>query len=242
MNEKKITKSVEKPQTLSSKKARGLGRGLDALLGDRPVRNATRDEGEQESLQANVRKPIMPSQPQVASAIGEVNTAADSERLSDAVVPIEFLRANPTQPRKMFGEAAIAELATSIKVQGLLQPILVRPIKNASTDHAARYEIVAGERRWRASQKAGLHEVHVVIRDLDDQQTAEIGLIENIQRVDLNPMEEAEAYHYLSKIHGRNQEDISKTRCLVARININGSCACFIIKSKYLTAFGRNTE
>ena len=119
-------------------------------------------------------------------------------------MPIEFLTPNPTQPRRQFNEDAIEELAASIRARGLLQPILVRP---AGRDI---YEIVAGERRWRAAQRAGVHEVPVVIRDLDDTETAEIALIENVQRVDLNPMEEASAYARLADVYGRTQDDIAK--------------------------------
>ncbi len=179
-SQKPSSKSPSKPPS----KSRGLGRGLDALLGDAP-----------------------------SSKTKEPNTKNGATIKSDNEVPIEFLRANKDQPRKTFHDEGIEELAISIKARGLLQPILVRPLK-AKTDtiHTGtiQYEIVAGERRWRAAQKAGLHKVPIVIRDLSDRETAEIGLIENIQRVDLNPMEEAQAYHYLSKIHGHNQEEIAK--------------------------------
>lgn len=168
------------------KKARGLGRGLDALLGDAP---ALRRE-----------EPVDP--------------AAPGRRQS--ALPIEFLRPNPNQPRRHFNEDAIEELASSIRARGLLQPILVRP---AGRD---AYEIVAGERRWRAAQRAGVHEVPVVIRELDDTETAEIALIENVQRVDLNPIEEAGAYARLSGVYGRTQDQIAaavgKSRSHVANM------------------------
>ncbi|OFX01045.1 MAG: hypothetical protein A3E78_14040 [Alphaproteobacteria bacterium RIFCSPHIGHO2_12_FULL_63_12] len=157
------------------KKARGLGRGLDALLGDAPA--LRREE--------------------------PVDAPAGAARRQTAL-PIEFLKANPTQPRRHFNEDAIEELAASIRARGLLQPILVRPAGRDS------YEIVAGERRWRAAQRAGVHEVPVLIRELDDTETAEIALIENVQRVDLNPMEEAAAYARLADVYGRTQDDISK--------------------------------
>lgn len=157
------------------KKARGLGRGLDALLGDAP---ALRREEPVDAPGATGRR--VPT------------------------LPIEHLKPNPAQPRRHFNEDAIEELASSIRARGLLQPILVRPAGRDS------YEIVAGERRWRAAQRAGVHDVPVVIRELDDTQAAEIALIENVQRVDLNPMEEATAYARLADVHGRTQEDISK--------------------------------
>jgi len=105
---------------------------------------------------------------------------------------------NPNQPRRHFDESAMGELAASIRQHGVLQPILVRP-------HAGRHQIIAGERRWRASQIAGLHEIPVVIRDLDERQVAEIALIENVQRADLNAIEEARGYQRLIGEFGHTQ-------------------------------------
>ena len=119
-------------------------------------------------------------------------------------LPIEHLAPNDDQPRRVFDKDAIEDLAASIRARGLLQPILVRPRDDGT------YEIVAGERRWRAAQKARLHNVPVIIRDLTDEETAEIALIENIQRVDLNPIEEATAYHRLADVYGRTQDQIAK--------------------------------
>ncbi|MHA7873025.1 MAG: ParB/RepB/Spo0J family partition protein, partial [Hyphococcus sp.] len=120
-------------------------------------------------------------------------------------LPIEHLQPNADQPRRLFGKEAIEELASSIRAKGLLQPILVRPIGENE------YEIVAGERRWRAAQKAKLHNVPVIIRELTDEEAAEIALIENVQRVDLNPVEEAAAYQRLTERFGRTQDEIAKT-------------------------------
>ena len=106
-------------------------------------------------------------------------------------IPVEFLHASPNNPRKHFADADLEDLAKSIRDKGLLQPLVVRP--RADGD----FEIVAGERRWRAAQKAGVHEVPVLIRDLSDGEALEIALIENIQRSDLNPLEEARAYGML---------------------------------------------
>lgn len=128
-------------------------------------------------------------------------------------LPTRTLRPNPNQPRKMFTEAALEELAASIRSQGVLQPLLVRPIANAGgQDESAQqaYEIVAGERRWRASQMAGLREVPVLIRELTDQETLAVALIENLQREDLNPMEEALAMHELREQFGLSQEDLAQ--------------------------------
>ncbi len=156
---------------------KGLGRGLDALLGDAPTRAAV--------TSAPDKKPEAPAGPK-------------------RELPIEQLKPNADQPRRIFDKDAIEELSKSIAARGLLQPILVRPTGPDS------YEIVAGERRWRAAQKAQLHKVPVIIRELTDEETAEIALIENVQRVDLNPVEEAAAYARLAEVYGRTQEEIAK--------------------------------
>lgn len=156
---------------------KGLGRGLDALLGDAPRERKATDEG-----------------------AGRADPAPGPKR----ELPIEFLKPNAEQPRRMFDKDAIEELAASITAKGLLQPILVRP------KGKDEYEIVAGERRWRAAQKAKLHSVPVIIRELTDEETAEIALIENVQRVDLNPVEEAAAYRRLADGFGRTQDEIAK--------------------------------
>lgn len=122
-------------------------------------------------------------------------------------VGIDKLFPNPDQPRVFFDEKAIATLALSIEEYGLLQPILVRPDKH-STD---KYEIVAGERRWRACQKAQLHEIPIIIRDLNDHTTLEIALIENLQRQDLTPIEEAKGYQRLANEFDQSHVDIGKS-------------------------------
>ena len=131
-------------------------------------------------------------------------------------VPIELLRRNPDQPRLVFGEAEIDELAASIRDKGVLQPILVRPAKEGPEE----FEIVAGERRWRAAQKAGLAAIPALVRELDDLQVLEIGVIENVQRADLSPIEEAAAYRQLMDRFGRTQdavaEAVGKSRSHVA--------------------------
>ena len=115
-------------------------------------------------------------------------------------VPVELLHPNPNNPRKHFAEDDLNTLAQSLKTKGLLQPLVVRPRS------AGGFEIVAGERRWRASQRAGLHELPVLVRELDDKETLEIALIENIQRSDLNPLEEARAYRQLLDQYGHTQQ------------------------------------
>jgi len=131
-------------------------------------------------------------------------------------IPIENIRANKDQPRKHFEKEALDELSASIKEKGILQPIL---LKKTAPD---RYEIIAGERRWRAAQKAALQEVPAIIRDLDDQEVLELALIENIQRRDLNPIEEAEAYDLLMKRFELTQQAVAdrvgKERATVANL------------------------
>jgi ParB family chromosome partitioning protein len=155
---------------------RGLGRGLSALLGENEV-SAT--------LGANTPRPVGAG--------------------SGAMVPIELLHANPDQPRKVFAEADLDELASSIREKGVIQPLLVRP-----RGEGGEYEIVAGERRWRAAQRAGVRELPVMIRNLADGEVLELGIIENVQRVDLNPIEEALAYRQLMERFGRTQDAVAE--------------------------------
>jgi ParB family transcriptional regulator, chromosome partitioning protein len=132
------------------------------------------------------------------------------------IVPIEAIRPSPFQPRRHFAEEDLDGLAQSIREKGIVQPLLVRPIADAAAD----FELVAGERRWRAAQRVGLHEVPVVIRALGDSEVIEIALVENLQREDLSPLEEAEAYNRLVREFGRSQaglaEAVGKSRSHVA--------------------------
>ncbi len=132
------------------------------------------------------------------------------------VLPVNRISPNPEQPRKAFDEAALNELAESIRQEGVLQPLLVRPLPGGN------YEIVAGERRWRASQLAGLREVPVIIKNLSNEQALAVALIENLQREDLNPMEEALGYNELREKFGLSQNEIAervgKSRSAVANI------------------------
>jgi len=132
----------------------------------------------------------------LASLIGDVGgEAAHVERPSRTArkVPIEFIKANPNNPRRVFSDAELDELSASIKQHGVIQPIVVRAVKGA----ADRFEIIAGERRWRASQRAGLHEVPIVTVEASDGAALEIAIIENVQREDLNALEEALGYQQL---------------------------------------------
>jgi len=143
----------------------------------------------------------------LSSLLGEVAQEAPvngaAGRGGIQMLAVATIDPNPAQPRRSFDEDALTELGESIRARGLIQPIVVRPIGN-------RYQIVAGERRWRAAQKAHLHEIPVIVRDLDDIETLEIAIVENIQRQDLNAIEEAEAYRKLIDEFGHTQEALGK--------------------------------
>jgi ParB family chromosome partitioning protein len=158
----------------TNKPASGLGRGLQALLGEQAV-------------------PPAPAGESVPSRAGGVRE-----------IEIGRIRPNPEQPRVQFTEEAIDELADSIAERGVLQPILLRPHGDGG------FEIVAGERRWRAAQRARLHTIPALVREIDDSTAAEIALIENIQREDLNAIEEAEGYRQLIQRHGHTQDNVAK--------------------------------
>jgi ParB family chromosome partitioning protein len=136
---------------------------------------------------------------------GRVPTAQTIDSLaSDSVVPIEQIRPNPRQPRVEFEEAALAELVSSIRAQGVLQPLLVRRLSEGS------YELIAGERRLRAAERAGLTHVPIFVRDASDAESLELALVENIQRNDLSPLEEAAAYQRLLDEFGHTQEEVAE--------------------------------
>ena len=146
----------------------------------------------------------------LAALIGDLGEAemrdlnSSEIKTEGAKIPIEYLEPNRNQPRKTFDEDSINELAQSIKEKGILLPILVRPLEEK------KYQIIAGERRWRAAQKANLHEVPVVIKDLEENEVLEIALIENIQREDLTAIEEASGLNKLLVEHNYTQKDLSK--------------------------------
>jgi len=156
----------------------------------------------------------------LAALIGEMDRPASREEkqpaaaVADGRVPIEFVSANPRNPRRSFAEADLSDLAQSIREHGIVQPVLVR----RKTD--GKYEIIAGERRWRAAQRAGLTEIPVLVRDVDDRTALELAIIENVQRADLNPVEEALGYQQLIDEHNYTQADlgnvIGKSRSHVA--------------------------
>ena len=180
---------------------RKLGRGLGALMGE-----MRRDE------------PIVRLNPNAAHIREE--SAADSGRRDSGntlkSLPVSAISPLPGQPRTHFDESALAELAESIRVRGVIQPIIVRPHGDG------RYQLVAGERRWRAAQKAQLHEIPAIVRDLDEREVMALALIENLQREDLNPVEEASAYRRLADQEGMTQAEIAamvdKSRSHVANM------------------------
>jgi len=160
---------------MAKKPARGLGRGLSALMAD-----------------------VAPEEPTVEGV--------PAARKPDQLVPIERIVPNPDQPRRTFTTADLDDLAASIKEKGIIQPLILR--KKAKTD--TTFEIVAGERRWRAAQMAQLHEVPALVRDYTDTEALEIAIIENIQRADLNAVEEAAGYRELMDRFGHTQEKMAE--------------------------------
>jgi len=156
----------------------------------------------------------------LSSLMGDTETVQtkNSNVGQETKIPIANLKPSPSQPRRLFNKNSINELADSIKAKGLVQPLVVRPSPSDSNS----YEIIAGERRWRAAQIAQLHEVPAVIRNFNDTEALEIAIIENVQRSDLSPIEEAAGYKRLIENHGHTQEDLSgivgKSRSHIANI------------------------
>jgi len=177
-----------------------LGRGLGALLGEtRREEAVVRQGGENAATPGDAAG--------VAAARGESGLM---------LLPVSQIEPHPDQPRRHFDEAALNELAASIAARGVIQPVVVRPLGGN------RYQLVAGERRWRASQRARIHEIPALVRQLDDREVTALALIENLQREDLNPVEEARAYQKLAERDGLTQQDIAnfvdKSRSHVANI------------------------
>ena len=188
---------------MAKKPASKLGRGLSALMADIAV-----PETPEEKPKKVAKKPASKQKAKTDQPKPTVSKGGTFE------IPIDKLERNPSQPRRHFDKSKLQELTNSIRQKGVLQPILVRPLpasygsKGKRIDN--RYQIVAGERRWHAAQAAGLETMPALLRDLSDQEVLEIGVIENVQRADLNPMEEANAYHDLVKQFGRKQTEIAE--------------------------------
>ena len=180
-------------------KKTGLGRGLDALF---PEKSA--DD-----------KPKQAKADKEKNTAKAAETAADRSKSAEMMVKISKVEPNLNQPRKQFDEDSLSELAESIKQYGILQPLLV-------SDKKDYYEIIAGERRWRAAKMAGLKEVPVLVREFSEQEIVEISLIENIQREDLNPIEEAKAYRRLIDEFHLKQDEIAE-RVSKSRVAVTNS-------------------
>ena len=138
-------------------------------------------------------------------AVDQPDTTTSAPRRPDLTVPVERIRPNPDQPRRTFDPDALSDLADSIREKGVIQPLIVR----IAPENAEIYEIVAGERRWRAAQMAQLHELPVLVRDFNDTEVLEIAIIENIQRADLNPVDEAAGYRQLMDRFGHTQDQLA---------------------------------
>ena len=169
------------------KRKRGLGRGLDVLFGDYSTGELVKDTSDNQESTSSIK--------------GE--TDADVEN-SVILVDINDIKPNTHQPRKNFDAEKISELAESIKEHGIIQPIVIRKSKSG-------YELVAGERRWRAAREAGLKRIPGIIRELTEQENAIFAIIENMQRENLNPVEEAEGINQMIKAYGLTQEQVSKS-------------------------------
>jgi len=196
---------------------RGLGRGLSALLGE-PVKTETPTPANAPAWTAppaeQARAPIAPprnvfelpvaSAPPPAPAPAVTAAPTTNGEVGPRGIPIDLVQRNPSQPRKHFDEGELNELSNSIRAHGVLQAILVRPIPGG------KYEIVAGERRWRAAQRAGLHAIPAVVRELNEVEVLEISIVENVQRTDLNPIEEAQGFQALIDRFSRTQQEIAE--------------------------------
>jgi len=191
---------------MSGKKT-GLGRGLDALLGGGDAPAAAPPLVVQQTTKSGATPPVSPA----------VKEEPAGDRLQ--TLPLELLQRGEYQPRQDMRKEALEELAESISTQGVIQPIVVRPLKG--TDKG-RYEIIAGERRWRAAKIANLEEIPVIVRDIPDSAAVAVALIENIQREDLNPLEEAVALKRLIEefelTHQKAAEAVGKSRAAVSNL------------------------
>ncbi len=191
---------------------KGLGRGVDALIPSAETRKATTKKKEEKPEVQVVEKEV------VKEVVKEVKVPADT------TLPLSSIEPNRNQPRKNFDKAELEELADSIKRYGVIQPLIVQK-KN---DY---YEIIAGERRWRAAKLAKIKEVPVVIKEYEPQEASEIALIENLQRSDLNPIEEAKAYKDLIEEYDLRQEDVA-TRLSKSRSTITNSMRLLNLSEK----------
>lgn len=203
MSKDKENKKSIKPKS-STAPTRGLGRGLSALMSDISVTGTLAGTSIQPAAKTEAKEKADPAP--------KANTDISSNIRGVSTLAIDQIVRNPDQPRRHFDKALLEELTQSIADKGVLQPILVRPIPSRDKTESGKdiYQIVAGERRWQASLKAGLTFMPALIRELSDQDVLEIGVVENVQRADLNPIEEALAYRALIDQFSRTQEEIAK--------------------------------
>ncbi|MDR2163593.1 MAG: ParB/RepB/Spo0J family partition protein [Clostridiales Family XIII bacterium] len=173
---------------------KALGRGLDALFGEVSVDSSANREKTKNS----------PSKGKTILSGEKLEKDTESVDRDVIYVPVSEIKPNSAQPRRHFSEESLEGLASSIEKHGLIQPVMVKPSKYG-------YELVAGERRWRAARRAGFKEIPAIIREVSSEENALFALIENVQREDLNPMEEAQAYRHIMDDYGLTQEDVAKS-------------------------------
>jgi ParB family chromosome partitioning protein len=208
---KKASKKAAAPTTpekvIPKHPARGLGRGLSSLLGDAGIAAATApNTGSANMAPATARAPDMAPKPAIADTPPPSATVAGVVVGGVIDIPVEWINSGPWQPRLKFDKSALQELAASIRQKGIMQPVLVRQ----SADNPQRYQLIAGERRWRAAQLAQLHSIPAILRDISDVEAYELALIENVQRSDLTVIEEALGYQNLISKHKYKQEQLSE--------------------------------
>lgn len=179
---------------MAGKKSKGLGRGLDALFGDMEVEIAKNGK----------TKTPAAGEFDISTNMTSQEVATDSNAGGILYIDINDIKPNVNQPRKAFDEEKLEDLAASIKEHGLIQPVVLRSVGTG-------YEIVAGERRWRAARKAGVKEIPCIVRELSDEENMLLAIIENMQREDLNPIEEAEGINQMIDTYGLTQDDVSRS-------------------------------
>lgn len=179
---------------MAGKKSKGLGRGLDALFGDMEV----------EIVKNGKTKTPAAGESDISTNMTSQEAATDSNAGGILYIDINDIKPNVNQPRKAFDEEKLEDLAASIKEHGLIQPVVLRSVGTG-------YEIVAGERRWRAARKAGVKEIPCIVRELSDEENMLLAIIENMQREDLNPIEEAEGINQMIDTYGLTQDDVSRS-------------------------------
>ncbi len=179
---------------MAGKKSKGLGRGLDALFGDMEV----------EIVKNGKTKTPAAGESDISTNMTSQEAATDSNAGGILYIDINDIKPNVNQPRKAFDEEKLEDLAASIKEHGLIQPVVLRSVGTG-------YEIVAGERRWRAARKAGVKDIPCIVRELSDEENMLLAIIENMQREDLNPIEEAEGINQMIDTYGLTQDDVSRS-------------------------------